>query len=76
MIKASLVSDNTSIAMENFIYEVAQLSPRISAEIANLIRTRNFAISRLGEDLGVVFAEIPLGHEFTSLILPLLHVSG
>ena len=33
-------------------------------------------MNRLGEDTGIVFAGIPLGHEFTSLVLALLQVSG
>ncbi len=33
-------------------------------------------MNRVGEDTGVTFAGIPLGHEFTSLVLALLQVSG
>ncbi|MDT1853159.1 alkyl hydroperoxide reductase subunit F, partial [Acinetobacter baumannii] len=39
-------------------------------------RTPSFAINRVGTDIGVRFAGIPLGHEFTSLVLALLHVGG
>src|SRR5699024_5676925 len=35
-----------------------------------------FSVNRIGEDTGVTFAGIPLGHEFTSLVLALLQVSG
>src|SRR5690606_32772135 len=33
-------------------------------------------LNRQGEDSGVVFAGVPLGHEFTSFVLALLQVSG
>ena len=39
-------------------------------------RRPSFALNRLGEDAGVSFAGIPMGHEFTSLVLALLQVGG
>ena len=39
-------------------------------------RKPSFAITRPGTDMGVRFAGLPLGHEFTSLVLALLHVGG
>src|SRR5690606_14989244 len=39
-------------------------------------RVPSFAIHRLDEEPRVTFAGLPLGHEFTSLVLALLHVSG
>jgi NADH-dependent peroxiredoxin subunit F len=39
-------------------------------------RRPSFAINRLGTDVTVRFAGIPLGHEFTSLVLALLQVGG
>ena len=39
-------------------------------------RKPSFAIRRPGTDMGVRFAGLPLGHEFTSLVLALLHVGG
>ena len=39
-------------------------------------RQPSFLIRRKGTDIGVRFAGIPLGHEFTSLVLALLHVGG
>ena len=36
----------------------------------------SFAIRRVGTDVDVRFAGIPLGHEFTSLVLALLQVGG
>ncbi|MEB0134954.1 alkyl hydroperoxide reductase subunit F [Actimicrobium sp. CCC2.4] len=39
-------------------------------------RTPSFAINRVGADMGIRFAGIPMGHEFTSLILALLQAGG
>ncbi|AUW58095.1 alkyl hydroperoxide reductase subunit F [Sphingobium sp. SCG-1] len=39
-------------------------------------RKPSFMIRRAGTDIGVRFAGIPMGHEFTSLILALLQVGG
>jgi len=39
-------------------------------------RTPSFGITRVGEEPRVEFAGLPLGHEFTSLVLALLHVGG
>ncbi|ODT88467.1 alkyl hydroperoxide reductase subunit F [Phenylobacterium sp. SCN 70-31] len=39
-------------------------------------RRPSFEIRRRGSDVGVTFAGIPLGHEFTSLVLALLQVGG
>lgn len=40
------------------------------------VRRPSFAINRVGTDVGVRFAGIPMGHEFTSLVLALLQVGG
>jgi alkyl hydroperoxide reductase subunit F len=39
-------------------------------------RKPSFLIRRVGTDIGVRFAGLPLGHEFTSLVLALLQVGG
>ncbi len=39
-------------------------------------RRPSFMIRRKGTDLGVRFAGLPMGHEFTSLVLALLQVGG
>ncbi len=36
----------------------------------------SFRVGRAGTDLGIRFAGIPLGHEFTSFVLALLHAGG
>jgi alkyl hydroperoxide reductase subunit F len=42
----------------------------------NDVRKPSFAMNRTGTDVGVRFAGLPLGHEFTSLVLALLQVGG
>ncbi|OXS57284.1 alkyl hydroperoxide reductase subunit F [Cohnella sp. CIP 111063] len=77
LIKVSASSDDAvSNDMLAFLEELAGMSPRITTEKAQLARTPSFSVNRVGEDTGIVFAGIPLGHEFTSLVLALLQVSG
>ncbi len=76
LLKVSTGSDNVSNVMNGLMDELTSMSPRIKVEKAELERTPSFSINRIGEDTGVAFAGIPLGHEFTSLVLALLQVSG
>ncbi len=76
LIKISAGSDSISNDMMALVDELTALSPRIKTEQVKLSRTPSFTINRTEEDFGVTFAGIPLGHEFTSLVLALLQVSG
>ncbi|GFP78201.1 NADH dehydrogenase [Clostridium fungisolvens] len=76
LIKISAGSDNISNDMISLVDELASMSPRIKVERATLSKTPSFSVNRIDEDTGVTFAGIPLGHEFTSLVLALLQVSG
>ena len=40
------------------------------------MRAPSFAINRIGSDMKIRFAGLPMGHEFTSLILALLQAGG
>jgi NADH-dependent peroxiredoxin subunit F len=73
---ASLDDSGTSRELEELLREIASTSPRISVRIGEDARKPSFAIMRAGTDVGVRFAGIPLGHEFTSLVLALLQVGG
>ncbi|PID16112.1 alkyl hydroperoxide reductase subunit F [Sporosarcina sp. P34] len=75
-LKISVGSDKISQDMQELVDELASMSSLIKVEKAELERTPSFSVNRPGEDTGIVFAGIPLGHEFTSLVLALLHVSG
>ncbi|MGF2618386.1 alkyl hydroperoxide reductase subunit F [Rossellomorea vietnamensis] len=76
LLKVSAGEDETSRNMLILLNELATMSSHIKVEHAELERTPSFSVNRIGEDTGVTFAGIPLGHEFTSLILALLQVSG
>lgn len=76
LIKISAGSDSVSSDMVDLVDQLASLNSRIRVEKAELPRTPSFSIQRLGAESGITFAGIPLGHEFTSLVLALLQVSG
>ncbi|HWO96288.1 MAG TPA: thioredoxin family protein, partial [Bacillus sp. (in: firmicutes)] len=76
LLKVSAGSDDVSRDMLLLVDELSTMSPHIKVEKTELQRTPSFSVNRIGEDTGVTFAGIPLGHEFTSLVLALLQVSG
>ncbi len=76
LLKVSAGSDKISREMLELVDELATMSSNIKVEHAQLERTPSFSVNRIGEDTGITFAGIPLGHEFTSLVLALLQVSG
>lgn len=76
VLRVSAGEDKVSNEMLELVNELASMSSRISVEHATLERTPSFSVNRPSEETGIVFAGIPLGHEFTSLVLALLQVSG
>jgi alkyl hydroperoxide reductase subunit F len=76
VIKLSLDDSKTSRDMETLVSEITALSKKVSVVKVKLERTPSFSINKVDKDFGVVFAGLPLGHEFSSLILALLQVSG
>ncbi len=76
VLKVSIGSDKVSDEVLALINELASMSSKITVEKVELLRTPSFSVNRIGEDTGVTFAGVPLGHEFTSLVLALLQVSG
>lgn len=76
VLKVHVGEDETSKNMLELVQTLDDMSPRIIIEHAELERTPSFSVNRVGEDTGVIFAGLPLGHEFTSLVLALLQVSG
>jgi len=76
LIKVSAGDDEVSQNMKSLIDDLQALSSKIKVENTTLERTPSFSVNRIGEDTGVVFAGVPLGEEFTSLVLALLQVSG
>jgi alkyl hydroperoxide reductase subunit F len=76
-IVASLDDSAKSAELNELLEEIASLSERITlVRRDDDARKPSFAINRVGTDIGVRFAGIPMGHEFTSLVLALLQVGG
>ena len=71
LLKVSAGEDKVSREMASLVDELATMSSRIKVELTDLERTPSFSVNRIGEDTGITFAGIPLGHEFTSLVLAL-----
>lgn len=76
LLKVNTGSNEVSRDMLALVNELASMSTKITVAKTDLPRTPSFSVNRVGEDTGVTFAGIPLGHEFTSLVLALLQVSG
>jgi len=75
-LKVSAGSDSLSNDMLALMDELTAMSSKIKVEKTSLERTPSFSVNRIGDDTGVTFAGIPLGHEFTSFVLALLQASG
>jgi len=74
---ASLDDGAKSAELLELLGEIASLSDLITvARVDDDERRPSFAINRLGTDVGVRFAGLPMGHELTSLVLALLQVGG
>jgi alkyl hydroperoxide reductase subunit F len=75
---ASLDNGEKSQEMRAMLQDIVGLSPRLSYIERNDENERkpSFGLNRKGSQIGVRFAGIPMGHEFTSLVLALLQVGG
>ncbi|HEX7784282.1 MAG TPA: alkyl hydroperoxide reductase subunit F [Sphingobium sp.] len=74
---ASLDDGAKSTELLGLLEDIAALSDKVTlVRKDDDKRTPSFMIRRTGTDIGVRFAGIPMGHEFTSLVLALLQVGG
>jgi alkyl hydroperoxide reductase subunit F len=74
---ASLDDSATAAEMRELLQTIASLSDKVSvAWNGQDARQPSFVVAREGQDSGVRFAGLPLGHEFTSLVLALLWTGG
>ncbi|MDB5771220.1 MAG: ahpF [Burkholderia sp.] len=75
---ASLDDGDKSSEMLALLKEITELSNRITLTERrdDGERAPSFALNRTGSNMGIRFAGIPMGHEFTSLVLALLQVGG
>jgi alkyl hydroperoxide reductase subunit F len=76
---ATLDDGDASSEMRALLRDVASLSDLIRLEERvsdGTVRSPSFSVSRSGSGMGICFAGIPMGHEFTSLVLALLQAGG
>ncbi|GGH64460.1 alkyl hydroperoxide reductase subunit F [Comamonas phosphati] len=75
---ASLDASKGAAELKELLLEIKELSDKITIVENNdlPVRKPSFLITNPGADTGVRFAGVPLGHEFTSLVLALLQVGG
>ena len=70
------VALETPITLSRNTQQIAALSDKVRLQRSDDARKPSFAIRRAGTDISVRFAGVPLGHEFSSLVLALLQVGG
>jgi len=76
-IVASLGDGEKSQEMLELLVEITSLSDKITLRTdGDDVRRPSFALNRIGGNISLRFAGIPMGHEFTSLVLALLQVGG
>ncbi|TCS33772.1 alkyl hydroperoxide reductase subunit F [Paucimonas lemoignei] len=77
-ITANLDGSDASQEMQGLLNDIAELSDKITLKETSEadVRAPSFALNRAGSNMGIRFAGIPMGHEFTSLVLALLQVGG
>ena len=74
---ASLDDSETGVDMKALLETIVSLSDKVTLDTSgNDSRKPSFVVARDGESQGVRFAGLPLGHEFTSLVLALLWTGG
>lgn len=75
-IVASAGDDAVSEEMMGLLTELSGMTDKISLSNDTLERTPSFRMSRPDGSVSITFAGVPLGHEFSSLVLALLQTSG
>jgi alkyl hydroperoxide reductase subunit F len=74
---ASLDDSETGTDMKSLLETIVSLSDKVTLDTSGSdARKPSFVVAREGETQGVRFAGLPLGHEFTSLVLALLWTGG
>ena len=74
---ASLDDSPKAREVRELLEEIAPLSAKVSVRFdGEDVRRPSFTVGRPGEKARIHFAGIPMGHEFTSLVLALLQTGG
>lgn len=82
VLAAALDASPAAQEMQALLEEITSMSDKITLVVEDNPRKPSFAVKRgathteAQKAAGVRFAGIPMGHEFTSLVLALLHVGG
>lgn len=82
VLAASLDDSAGAKEMSALLEEIAAMSDKITLTHEDDARKPSFAVKRAAthkdaaKEVGIRFAGIPMGHEFTSLVLALLHVGA
>ena len=77
VITASLDDSASAGEMHGLLQDIVSLTDKITLETDGTdARKPSFTLHRPGETERIRFAAIPMGHEFTSLVLALLQVGG
>ena len=72
----SVSQDENSNKVREFVNEVAELSDKIKVEEKELAYTPSFELKGDFEHGRIIFAGVPLGHEFASFALAMLQAGG
>ena len=80
-IVATLDDSDAAREMRALLDDLVSLSPQITLRARDpgsdpTSRSPSFSVGRAGAQPGIRFAGVPMGHEFTSLVLALLHTGG
>jgi alkyl hydroperoxide reductase subunit F len=78
-IVATLDESDAAQEMRALLREIAALSSLITLEQREsdgAVRVPSFSVGRAGAQMGIRFAGVPMGHEFTSLVLAILQAGG
>ncbi|MDP2070248.1 alkyl hydroperoxide reductase subunit F [Methylotenera sp.] len=82
VLAASLDDTPAAKEMHMLLEEITSMSDKITLVMDDNTRKPSFSVKRVAthteaqKAIGVRFAGIPMGHEFTSLVLALLHTGG
>ena len=74
---ATLDGGEPAAEMRGLVEDIASLSDKVSARFDGKdARVPSFTVGEPGQPARITFAGLPMGHEFTSLVLALLQTGG
>jgi alkyl hydroperoxide reductase subunit F len=74
---ASLDDSNSAQEMRGLLEDIASLSAKVAVRFdGNDARKPSFSVAATGDAPRIRFAGLPMGHEFTSMVLALLQTGG